>query len=223
MSNEWIEWNGGECPVEKGALIDVKRRNGQEHSGNALRWEDDLEQSFWDNDNAGGDIIAYRLHKPEQPAAPLTEQLRKAIAKRDKQSDKAKRHAERLEQREAEVQRLIGELEREIEEMTGLVCTIHHKQKGGIPDSSIPVGVQVHSDIPEGVDPGNPATWKAGDIIQCIELNGGIGVYTVGKEYIVYDIDTAAGASGMYLVRSIDDEGDCMWGGAKFRFVRRPS
>ena len=26
--SDWIEWNGGKCPVETGALVDVKYRNG---------------------------------------------------------------------------------------------------------------------------------------------------------------------------------------------------
>lgn len=64
----WIEW-GGECPVEEGALVDVRYRDGKELS--ALPANDiatssrDASCAFWRNDGAINDIIAYRLHKPD--------------------------------------------------------------------------------------------------------------------------------------------------------------
>lgn len=56
----WIEWKGGECPVEDGALIDYKMRNGREVTyGLAAGGRD------WGNIGFGSDIIAYRIHKPK--------------------------------------------------------------------------------------------------------------------------------------------------------------
>lgn len=57
----WIEWGGGECPVDVDALVCCKWRSGKVmiaayRAGN-LSWRH--------NGNAA-DIIAYRLHKPEQ-------------------------------------------------------------------------------------------------------------------------------------------------------------
>ena len=55
----WIEWNGGECPTAKEAVVDVRFRNGD--IGNfapAGSW-------FWGHALCQGDIIAYRLHNPE--------------------------------------------------------------------------------------------------------------------------------------------------------------
>lgn len=68
----WIEWGGGECPVEKGALVDVKYRSGEinqhvkagvlDNGGSmdtalAFRWSK-LDEEY--------DIIAYRLHQPQE-------------------------------------------------------------------------------------------------------------------------------------------------------------
>lgn len=65
----WIEWGGGECPVKKGTLVDVRYRNSEEPqdaigvpalSGNGTQY------LFWRRDGFNGDIIAYRLHQPQE-------------------------------------------------------------------------------------------------------------------------------------------------------------
>ena len=67
-SEGWIEWGGGECPVEEGTLVDVRYRDGQELS--ALPANDiatssrDASHAFWRNDGNQNNIIAYRPHKP---------------------------------------------------------------------------------------------------------------------------------------------------------------
>nr|DAE56104.1 MAG TPA: hypothetical protein [Caudoviricetes sp.] len=55
----WIEWGGGECPVEEGTLVDVRFRDGYDDRNiEAI----DL---LWNHDNWSADIIAYRPHKPD--------------------------------------------------------------------------------------------------------------------------------------------------------------
>lgn len=55
----WIEWGGGERPVEEGALVDVRFRDGDDDRNiEAI----DL---LWNHENWSADIIAYRLHKPD--------------------------------------------------------------------------------------------------------------------------------------------------------------
>lgn len=72
----WIEWNGGECPVERGTLVDVKYSGGEENFGvSALTegWHDDHVRGSNDNRTAVNwvdilpvsGIVSYRLHKPE--------------------------------------------------------------------------------------------------------------------------------------------------------------
>ena len=69
----WIEWGGGECPVPRGTLVDVRYRNGDEnhHVGAGLSFCDtgsnpDLNAEDWSKDNSSSDIIAYRLHQPQE-------------------------------------------------------------------------------------------------------------------------------------------------------------
>lgn len=63
----WIEWGGGECPVEKGVLVDVKIRNGRtEYAQEALSAVSYASYPFWSKDDISGDIIAYRLHKSQE-------------------------------------------------------------------------------------------------------------------------------------------------------------
>lgn len=63
----WIEWGGGECPIEKGVLVDVKLRNGRTEYAQRANYADGYASySLWRNDNASVDIIAYRLHQPQK-------------------------------------------------------------------------------------------------------------------------------------------------------------
>lgn len=62
----WIDWGGGECPVEEGVLVDVRLRNGNTFEGLAALVESRATLPFWLSDDAGADIIAYRLHKPQE-------------------------------------------------------------------------------------------------------------------------------------------------------------
>ena len=64
----WIEWKGGECPVEKGTLVDVRFKNGMEMVGAPAGQTPDhfpRNVTAWARSSAPGAIIAYRLHKPE--------------------------------------------------------------------------------------------------------------------------------------------------------------
>lgn len=68
----WIEWGGGECPVEKGTLVDVKYRNckinkhvkaGVPDNGGSI---DTVYAFSWYKIGAEYDIISYRLHQPQE-------------------------------------------------------------------------------------------------------------------------------------------------------------
>lgn len=66
----WIEWKGGECPVEKGLMVDIRVRDGREERNLAANTLTkgripDASCAFWKNDGMAGDIIAYRLHNPD--------------------------------------------------------------------------------------------------------------------------------------------------------------
>ena len=63
MTNEFIKWHGGECPVQIGALVDVQHRDGSVHL-RAVACADYSRAEDWGFDNEGGDIVAYRLSDP---------------------------------------------------------------------------------------------------------------------------------------------------------------
>ncbi len=66
-SDGWIEWGGGECPVETGKRVDVRYRDGKESYSLPANEESpgwrDAGPDFWKNDGFGNDIIAYRIVK----------------------------------------------------------------------------------------------------------------------------------------------------------------
>lgn len=52
----WIEWNGGSCPVDQDAMVEIKRRDGGTYAahGQYFRWDHDSMHRYFD-------IIAYRV------------------------------------------------------------------------------------------------------------------------------------------------------------------
>src|SRR5687768_15104235 len=76
--SEWIEWKGGECPVPRGTLIDVRYRDGGEMYGRrALEcesWGRDASSSFWGRLNIDSDITAYRPSNLFKPSASTLEE-----------------------------------------------------------------------------------------------------------------------------------------------------
>jgi hypothetical protein len=64
---DWIEWNGGECPVEPDACVDIRFRDGIVTQRTcAGSWDDDNPAwSNWQHDQgtSDDDIIAYRVVK----------------------------------------------------------------------------------------------------------------------------------------------------------------
>ena len=54
----WIEWNGGECPVDGNTVVDVIFRSGKSCKDVAM-------QFCWASSGSPCDIIKYRIHKDE--------------------------------------------------------------------------------------------------------------------------------------------------------------
>lgn len=73
IENPWIEWNGGECPVERGVLVDVRYRDGEEKFSVPAQESvlgREAAYTFWLNDGQQLDIVAYRLSGPAQASLP---------------------------------------------------------------------------------------------------------------------------------------------------------
>ena len=68
----WIEWSGGECPVPRGTLVDVKYLCGDVNRHIKAGEPDSsgsIDTAFavrWSKLGAEYDIIAYRLHQPQE-------------------------------------------------------------------------------------------------------------------------------------------------------------
>lgn len=56
----WIQWAGGDCPVDSDAIVEVKYRHPSSNQFNNDRAGD----FDWSHDGLDGDIIAYRLQQP---------------------------------------------------------------------------------------------------------------------------------------------------------------
>lgn len=62
----WVEWSGGRAmPVAVGTLIDVRHRDGDVFEGTPAGG---THSHDWRHLNGDGDIMAYRVVEPEQPA-----------------------------------------------------------------------------------------------------------------------------------------------------------
>lgn len=62
-SDGWIEWHGGECPVDSDAIVEVKYRIPKPYQYN--NYNDRAGDFDWEHIGSNADIIAYRLHKPD--------------------------------------------------------------------------------------------------------------------------------------------------------------
>ena len=74
----WIQWHGGDCPVDSDAIVEVKFRNPSLNKFNNDRAGD----FTWSHDGFGGDIIAYRLQQPTK-----SEQVRADAEEIDEEAD----------------------------------------------------------------------------------------------------------------------------------------
>lgn len=59
MSDGWIEWAGGECPVHPDTRVEIEYRDGDPTSsfGSAYGWR-------WNHQGTAGDIVRYRIVRP---------------------------------------------------------------------------------------------------------------------------------------------------------------
>jgi len=59
----WIVWNGGNCPLLPGVLVDTRHRDGEERIGSVCNdYGTRTAQMFWTHTGDKAEVIAYRLH-----------------------------------------------------------------------------------------------------------------------------------------------------------------
>lgn len=77
----WIQWAGGECPVDGDAIVEVKYRKP-----NPYQFNNDRAGDFtWSHDGFDGDIIAYRLQQPHEVKTAGIDVQRDAVKSNDAQ------------------------------------------------------------------------------------------------------------------------------------------
>lgn len=84
----WIEWSGGECPLEKGTIIDTKDRDGHENFGEVIGSTNNVDDIFWQRgvcSYPAYEIIAYRLHLPHEVKTAGIDVQRDAVKSNDAQ------------------------------------------------------------------------------------------------------------------------------------------
>lgn len=202
----WIEWKGGECPVDGRSLVSYKMRDG-----GTCEDGEEAADLVWEHRLGGYDIIAYRLHKPEvkpgfcesvvrsipEPEAkPTIEQL--AQDYRNK-LDFAKRKQQEADDAKVAADSALGELERAGEALGLLIGIAKQEQK------------------PELVI----TDWRdllVGDVIFVDEYDG-----HESGEYVVVSLEDDD-YDGDYAVMATGIDGCDRWidTSVEWRFIRRP-
>lgn len=77
----WIDWHGGECPVDSDAIVEVKYRKPNPYQFN----NDRADYFAWSHDGFDGDIIAYRLQQPHEVKTAGIDVQRDAVKSNDAQ------------------------------------------------------------------------------------------------------------------------------------------
>lgn len=77
----WIQWAGGECPVDGDAIVEVRYRKT-----NPYQFNNDRAGDFtWSHHGIDGDIIAYRLQQPHEVKTAGIDVQRDAVKSNDAQ------------------------------------------------------------------------------------------------------------------------------------------
>lgn len=218
----WIEWKGGECPVERGTLVDVKYSGGEESFGvSALTegWHDDHVRGSngkrtaanWVDTLPVSGIIAYRLHKPEvkpefceSVTRSITEpEVKPTIEQLAQDYRDAKDYADRKQQEaddaKAAADAALGELERAGEAL-GLLIAIAKQDR----EPELVITDWRDLRVNDVIFVGEYDEHESGDYV-VIELED--------RDYV-----------GSYAVKAAGIDGNGRWidTAMEWRFIRRP-
>lgn len=216
-NNGWIEWKGGDMPVERGTLVDVKYRDGKETVGvfagihhlstdyrrkaGCIRSAKDWEHYQWPSD-----IVAYRLHCEDGKAVddpdcqlqpyPTLDALLHAWQKAKANADTARQTLELAEQEEATARKALDDVLRAAGYIT--------------PDEVSPKGEQPSITDWRDLKPGDIVWWSGdGDNedgeYQCVEIRETFNAVLL-----------RSGSSHAAFIDVTDEQ-------QQWRFIRRPT
>lgn len=169
----WIRHRGGKCPVEDGVKVDYRMRSGDVDSFG--RKSDTL---YWDHDNEGGDIMAYRLHKPaEQVEACSKPELQ--IRLPDGYGEIIGCSVEGLLKWRDRIAEIDLEVQARTVERAELVQKLASEGFAliGRINELLTDAAQKHEDMSD------PKNWRNGDIVECIVDHE--DYFTAGSRYVV--------------------------------------
>lgn len=201
----WIEWKGGECPVEASDEVDTKHRVGRV---DIRRYAN---SAWWNHTGGHGDIVAYRLHKPdvkpdfcESVMHSTQEPEEKPTIERLAQDYRNKLDYANRKQQEADDAKVasdaaLGELERAGEAL-GLLIGIAK------PDREPELVITDWRDL------------QVNDVIFVGEYDG----YESGEYVVVWLEDSDYDGDYAVMVEGIDGTERCMDTAMEWRFIRRP-
>ena len=195
----WIRHRGGKCPVDGEIKVEARQRGGQIVIGNA-------QEFWWEHRSNGGDIMAYRLHKPAEQVAPFIEAVNafNALAKVP-QLDGPLLWRDRI----AEIDATNLALTTERAELVQKLASEGFALIGRINDLLTDAAQKHEAQQPV------PGKWEVGDSVECISSN--YSFITVGTVYVITGFDRN-------MVQFLDDDGTEMeYERAHFKFHSRPS
>ena len=195
----WIEWKGGECPVGAKDIIDVKLRDGEVYLDRDSSWT-------WRHYDCEGDIIAYRMHRPEQVEPEFCEAVMRSIPE---PSDKPT-----IEQLASDYRNAKDYAERKQKDADDAKADADEKLRA-LEIAGEAIGLLV-SPITEKQEPELAAVVKVGDEVECVESNIKRDKYNgmVGRLHTIDESDT----STPYLV---DFGGNAKIWCHEVKFIRR--
>ena len=195
----WIEWKGGECPVGEGDRIDVKFSDGDELFDVSSDWG-------WDVDAGGCNIIAYRLHKPEQANPEFCESVTRSIPEPELKPT--------IEQLAADYRNAKDYAERKQREADDAKADVGAKLKA-LKLAGEALGLLV-SPITASHEPEPVITdWRdlrVGDVIEVTGSSNEGWQGVEGKELTIKIVRSDGASTGEWLVRD----------NTEFRIIRRP-
>lgn len=206
----WIRHRGGKCPVEAGVMVDVRNRSGDIYTG---RVDCDSVSWHWSHDQHGGDIMAYRLHKPAEQGVNMDAFSECVNALGDSHADVMESVLSRIEWRDR-----ITTIDFDIHALTTERAELVQKLAGegfaliGRINDLLTDAAQKHEDMSDW------RNWKKGDLIECTGKSGG---YSPGSIYTVKSINHDRG-----VVHTVTDDSGSItngWGGNMFIWKYRPS
>lgn len=201
----WIEWKGGECPVYAKVKVDYIMVNDSYDEFH----HDVSGELRWSKIGSSGDIIAYRLHKPEVKTE-LCESVTRSI-----QEPEAKPTIEQLAQDYRDKLDLANRKQLEAEDAKVVAdCALAELERAGEAIGLL-IGV-ARIDSTKAIK-----DWRdlmAGDEIICSE-DGNWNCDLVGNVCVVRKIESTEYKGCMPILAEYGDARD--WGD-KFTFVRRP-